>query len=64
MYSLRERGVNALQEPDTRRRLRDCSKGHLCEVSMRVQNFKPDIAPAWSPDDVATLIVSWNELHE
>jgi len=64
MYSLRERGVRALEEPNTLRRLSELSEAQIKEVCRRIQNFKPEIERPWSPDDVATLIVKWRKLHE
>jgi hypothetical protein len=55
MFSLRS-GVSALKEPDTRRRLSELSDEQLIEVCARVQRFKPEIGPAWSDDDVDTLM--------
>jgi hypothetical protein len=55
MFSLRS-GVGTLKEPGTRRRLSDLSDEQLIEVCARVQRFKPEIAPAWSDDDVDTLM--------
>jgi hypothetical protein len=55
-FSLRERGVQALEEPDTRRRLRELSDTQLLEVATRLQRLKPEIARAWSGDEVEALI--------
>jgi len=61
-YSLR-RGINELTQPDTLRRLSELDKGQLKAICCRLQNFKPEIAPPWSPEDVAALIAKWRELH-
>jgi hypothetical protein len=63
VYSLR-RGIAAeLTKPDTLRRLSELDKGQLKAICRRLQNFKPEIAPPWSPEDVAALIAKWRELH-
>ena len=56
MFSLRERGVQALDEPDTRQRLSQLSDDQLAEVGTRLQRLKPEIARAWSGDDVEALM--------
>src|SRR5262245_58856179 len=63
MYSLRERGVQALEEPDTKRRLSAVDKCQLKEVRRRVQNLKPHIATPWSREDTTTLVSNWRKLH-
>jgi hypothetical protein len=55
VYSLR-RGVDALAEPDTARRLAELSDDQLLQVGERLRRLKPQIARAWSADEVATLI--------
>ena len=59
LYSLR-RGIT---KPDTLRRLSELDKGQLKAICCHLQNFKPEIAPPWSPEDVAALIAKWRELH-
>jgi hypothetical protein len=56
MFSLRERGIPALDEPDTRRRLSQLNDSQLLEVAARLQKLKPEIARAWSADEVETLM--------
>ena len=63
MYSLRERGVKALEESDTQRRLVALDKSQLKEVCRRVQNFKPHIAAPWSREETTTLVSNWRKLH-
>jgi len=63
MYSLRERGVKALEEPDTKRRLSTLDKSQLKEVCRRVQNLKPHIATPWSREQAAALVSNWRRLH-
>ena len=58
MYSLRERSIRALEEPDTRRRLSQLSDAQLIEVANRLQRLKPEIAPAWLPHNIEALIKS------
>jgi len=56
MYSLRERGTKALAEPDTRRRLSQCSDAQVIEVGNRLRRLKPNIGLGpWSPDEVRQL---------
>ena len=55
MYSLRERGTKALQEPATKRRLSELSDGQVIEVGNRLQRLKPHIAREWSAEEVGTL---------
>jgi hypothetical protein len=54
VFSLRS-GVVALERADTLRRLSELSAEQLREVATRVQKFKPNIAPAWSPEEVRAL---------
>src|SRR5262249_31115176 len=56
MYSLRERGVKARDEPDTRRRLVQLDDSQVLEVAGLLQRLKPEIAPAWSADEVEQLL--------
>jgi hypothetical protein len=49
-------GVSVLKERDARRRLSELSDEQLVEIVARVQRHKPEIAPAWSDDDVSTLM--------
>lgn len=62
MYSLRERGPSALQEPTTQRRLSEMNETQLREVCERLQKLKPHIARAWSPEETAVLLLTWNEM--
>jgi hypothetical protein len=55
MYSLRQRGVKALEEPETKRRLSELSDRQVIEVGNRLQKLNPDIARAWNAADVETL---------
>lgn len=55
MFALR-RGVDALAEPDTVRRLAELSDEQLLEVGQRLRRLKPEIARAWSADEVAVLM--------
>jgi tRNA A37 N6-isopentenylltransferase MiaA len=58
MFGLR-RGVGALQEPATRRRLSELNEEQVCEVYRRVQQFKH--APAWTEADADSLLDLWND---
>jgi hypothetical protein len=62
MYSLR-RGIDELTKPDTLRRVSELEEGQLQAVCRRVQNFNPEIATPWSPEELAELIARWRELH-
>ena len=61
-YSLR-RGINELTSPDAKRRLSELSEDQLRAVCERLRNFKPEIAPAWTPEEVEALTVIWSELR-
>jgi hypothetical protein len=63
MFSLR-RGVNELTQPDTLRRLSQLSQAQLLEVCERLQNFKPSIATAWTPEEVDAVAELWSKVHE
>jgi hypothetical protein len=62
MFSLRERGVQTLSEPDTQRRLSELNDAQLREVAVRLQKLKAKIARAWTPKDVAVLIAARRRL--
>ena len=55
MFSLR-RGVRVLDKSDTRRRLAELDDGQALEVAERVQRLQPEIAPAWTADEVERLL--------
>ena len=54
MLSLR-RGPEALARPDTLDRLALLSERQLLEVMTRLQNLKPEIAPAWTREQFEVL---------
>jgi hypothetical protein len=56
MFSLRERGVAALEEPDIRRRISELDDHQALEIAGRLQRFRPEIARAWSADEVESLL--------
>jgi hypothetical protein len=62
MYSLR-RGIEAITEPDNQRRLAGLSEDQLLAVCQRLQNFKPNIAPAWPPGELEALASIWSTAH-
>ena len=62
MFSLRSRGVGALGESDTRRRLSELNAAQLREVALRLRKLKPKIARAWSPKEVEVLIAAKRRL--
>ena len=55
MFSLR-RGPDALAEPNTLRRLAELDERQLLTVMTRLQKFKPEIAPAWTPEQLEVLV--------
>ena len=63
MYSLRQRGLPALAEPTTQRRLVSLSDDQVREVATRLQKLKPEIARAWSPEGVRDLARSWKRVR-
>ena len=56
MFSLR-RGPDALADPNTLRRLAELDERQLIAVMTRLQKFKPEIAPAWTPEQVEVLAI-------
>jgi hypothetical protein len=62
MYSLRF-GVGALACPDALRRLSELSNVQLREIVVRVQKFKPYVAPAWLTEDVQVLLAARSKIH-
>jgi hypothetical protein len=62
MYSLRERGMQALGEPDVLRRLAQIDDTQLHEVATRLQKLEPHIASAWSQEDVQVLLTVRSEI--
>ena len=56
MYSLRERGLAALKEASVQRRLAALSEAQLHEVAQRLERLKPEIARAWTADEVVRLV--------
>ena len=56
MYSLRERGTKALEEPATRRRLSELSEEQVIEVGDRLLRLKPGIARPWTATEVEQLM--------
>jgi hypothetical protein len=55
------RGIGALAEPDTQRRLSALDREQLKNVCRRVQAFQSGIAEPWSADEVARLISAWRK---
>jgi hypothetical protein len=62
MFSLR-RGVGELRKSDTQRRLFDLNEEQVRAVCKRLQNFKPEIAAPWMPEEAEALIFIWGEAH-
>jgi len=63
MFSLRS-GVNELTKPDTQPRLSELDERQLEAACLRIQAFKPEIAPAWCAEDVDLLISAWRKFRE
>jgi hypothetical protein len=61
MFALRC-GPDALKEMDNQRRLSELNDAQLREVAKRLQNFKADIAPPWTPEALEALVAIWSEL--
>ena len=55
VFSLRS-GVGVLKRPDVLRPLSELSNPQVREIAVRVQKFKPDIAPAWTAQDLQVLL--------
>jgi hypothetical protein len=55
MFSLRS-GVAKLGDPKTQGRLSELDDAQMFDVAVRLQKFKAEIAPAWTPEDVAVLV--------
>jgi hypothetical protein len=55
MFSLRERGTEALEEAATKRRLSELSDQQVIEVGNRLRRLKPEIARKWTREKVETL---------
>jgi hypothetical protein len=63
MFGLRD-GIEALQtNPDRLRRLSELSAEQLRSVCEGLQRFKPNIAPAWSSEEVRVLIRIWGRIN-
>jgi hypothetical protein len=58
MLGLRERGVQALKVPAVKQRLSELSDDQIIEVGNRLQRLKPEIARAWTADEVKQLLRS------
>jgi hypothetical protein len=59
MFALRA-GVNELCQADTLGRLCELDDAQLSDVVIRLQNFMPDIAKAWTANEIAALIATRN----
>jgi hypothetical protein len=61
MLSLR-RGPEVLGRSDTLNRLAQLDERQLIEVITRLQKFKPEIAPAWTREQLEILIAARRKL--
>jgi hypothetical protein len=62
LLSLR-RGADELVKTETLQRLSVLDEGQIENICLRVQAFRPGIAPAWSSDDVDLLISAWRKFR-
>jgi hypothetical protein len=62
MFSLRLGIIDGLARPGAKERLARLSEEQLRAVCDWLRNFKPEIAPAWTPEEVEALTVIWSEL--
>src|SRR6516164_11110842 len=62
VYGLR-RGVEELTKPDALQRLSQLSQAQLLEVCERLQNFKPNIASVWPPEEVEAIVSIWSTVR-
>jgi len=61
MYQLRS-GAHALANINAQRRLSELDDQQLREVMVRLQKFKPEIALAWTPEQVEILVAVRSKL--
>jgi hypothetical protein len=54
MFSLRK-GADELARPDVLRRLAELDEQQLLDVAVQLQKFKPEIAPAWTEEQIEIL---------
>jgi hypothetical protein len=64
MFCLRVRGTAALKEPKVARRVSELSEPQMHEVCARLQKLKPEIAGAWSVNEVEKLVNAWAVYHD
>jgi hypothetical protein len=62
MYSLRD-GIAALKKPANTRRLSELNGLQMRAVVVRLQKFKPEIARAWTRDEVAVVAAARKKLR-
>ena len=63
MLGLRQRGTAALKKGPAQSRLGQLSEPQLHEVCARLQKLNPDIARAWTADEVVVLVERWAACH-
>ena len=63
MLGLRERGTKALTERKVLQRLSDLSEQQVHDVCERLQRLKPEIARAWTTEQITALLGAWNICH-
>jgi hypothetical protein len=62
MYALRS-GVETLGQRNTQSRISELSDEQVIDVMVRLQKFKREIAPAWTPKQVEILAAVRNKLN-
>jgi hypothetical protein len=61
MFGLCDGLVALSKNPDRLRRLSELNAEQLRAVCERLQDFKPHIAPAWTPNEVEALVAIWSK---
>jgi hypothetical protein len=62
MFAMRS-GAKAVSESSNQRRLKELTEVQLHEVCARLQNFKSNIARAWTSAEIEGLVTIWAELQ-
>jgi hypothetical protein len=62
MFSLRLGIIDGLARTDAKERVSRLSEEQLRAVCDRLRNFKPQIAKAWTAEEIEALVIIWNNL--
>jgi hypothetical protein len=62
MFSLRLGIIDGLARPGAKERLSRLSEEQLRAVCDRLRNFKPQIAKAWTAEEIGALVIIWSHL--